>query len=213
MCGPIAFALPIHGKGKWTVLWGGGLYNIGRLITYAVLGIVFGFLGKSLVIAFAQQWLSIGAGIFMILSVLLPKINSTFQIEKFGFVLVSKVKIGITQFFKKKSTNALLVIGLLNGLLPCAMVYIALAGAIAQSSPANGGLFMLLFGLGTLPMMLLTTYIGKFITVQFRNNIQRYLPWLVALIGVIFILRGLNLDIPYISPVIDRVDPEITNCD
>ncbi len=213
MCGPIAFALPLNRSSLGSQFIGGITYNLGRLSTYAILGLFFGLLGKSLVMAGAQRSLSIGAGIIMVLSVLLPKVFKGWNLDSYTFKYIGKLKSVFATMFRKSSMEALFVIGLLNGLLPCAMVYIALAGAMAEGDTLMGGAFMLFFGIGTLPMMLGATYLGGFVSVKFRNKLQKVIPVIILLIGVLFILRGMNLGIHYISPEIERVELEVTQCD
>ena len=213
MCGPIAFALPLNRTNLLTQLAGGLTYNLGRLSTYGVLGLLFGLIGKSLVLAGAQRTLSIGAGVVMILSVLLPKLSSKLNIDSFTFKYIGRLKSMFGQLFKKSSFESLFVIGVLNGLLPCAMVYIALAGAIAEGDALGGLSFMIYFGTGTLPLMFTATLISGFLTMKVRNKLQKSIPYFVFLIGILFILRGMNLGIHYLSPEIDRVDPAVTQCD
>ena len=213
MCGPIAFALPLNRTNLLTQLAGGLTYNLGRLSTYGVLGLLFGLIGKSLVLAGAQRTLSIGAGVVMILSVLLPKLSSKLNIDSFTFKYIGRLKSMFGQLFKKSSFESLFVIGVLNGLLPCAMVYIALAGAIAEGDALGGLSFMIYFGTGTLPLMFTATLISGFLTMKVRNKLQKSIPYFVFLIGILFILRGMNLGIHYLSPKIDRVDPAVTQCD
>jgi hypothetical protein len=80
------------------------------------------------------------------------------------------------------------------------MVYVALFGAIAMQSEGLGVLYMVLFGLGTVPMMSSVIYINSFLTIPTRNKIQKIIPYVAVLIGLLFILRGLGLGIPYVSP-------------
>jgi sulfite exporter TauE/SafE len=61
-------------------------------------------------------------------------------------------------------------------------------------------IFMAMFGLGTLPLLFAVTILGNFISVPIRNKINSFLPILIVIIGILFILRGLNLGIPYLSP-------------
>ncbi len=213
MCGPIAFALPLNRNSLLSQLLGALVYNLGRLTTYGILGLAFGLIGKSLVLAGAQRFLSVSAGIFMILSVVLPKISAAVNIDAFTFKYIGKLKSAFGQLFKKSSLESLFLIGVLNGLLPCAMVYIALAGAVAEGNMLDGMIFMLFFGAGTLPMMYTSSILGSFITLKVRNKLQKLIPIMIFIIGVLFVLRGMNLGIPYVSPAIDRVDPEVTQCD
>lgn len=213
MCGPIAFALPLNRSSVVSQLSGAFVYNFGRITTYGILGLAFGLIGKSLVMAGAQRFLSIAAGVFMILSVVLPKLFSSVNIDSFTFRYIGKLKSAFGQLFKKSSFESLFLLGILNGLLPCAMVYIALAGAIAEGNMVDGMVFMLFFGLGTLPMMYSSSILGGFITLKLRNKLQKLIPFMILLIGILFVLRGMDLGIPYVSPQIDRVDPAVTQCD
>lgn len=201
MCGPIALAIPLKTDSWLARIFGGILYNLGRAVTYAVMGAVFGLLGRGLVLSGFQQWISIIMGAIMILSVITPSIyKNRFNADKGIFSFVGKVKMSLGKLFTQRSYGSLLLIGLLNGLLPCGLVYFAIAGAIATGSAANGSLFMFIFGLGTLPMMLAISLIGNLITLELRKKVTKLIPYAIVFIGVLFILRGLSLGIPYLSP-------------
>src|SRR5699024_2937069 len=116
------------------------------------------------------------------------------------FRLISKVKSALGRQLKKKTSKTFFSIGFLNGFLPCGLVYVAIFGAIASGSIAGGGLYMAAFGLGTVPLMTGAIYLGNFLGVQARQKIRQLIPVLVILIGILFILRGIGLGIPYISP-------------
>jgi sulfite exporter TauE/SafE len=201
MCGPIAMMLPVErnnpAKKATQIL----TYHIGRLFAYATIGFIFGLLGKGFFMAGIQQRLSILIGIAMIAVFLVPeKVFAKYNFSKPVYQLISKVKTTLGAQFKNKSYSSLFTIGLLNGFLPCGLVYVALFGAIAMQSPILGVVYMILFGLGTVPMMSSVVYINSFITVSFRNKIQKVIPFVGVLIGVLFIMRGLGLGIPYVSP-------------
>lgn len=201
MCGPIALALP-SGKGRMKFITGRLLYNLGRVVTYTIIGALFGLLGLSLSMAGFQQWLSIVTGVVMILMVLLPiryaqKLNLPW-LSQFNRWLKQR----FSYFFKKSNWYSHFFIGLFNGLLPCGLVYVALAAAIASGSIVDGMLYMGLFGLGTMPLMLAVALAGNIVKISWRNKISRLVPYFVTLLGLLFILRGLNLGIPYLSPEI-----------
>ena len=128
------------------------------------------------------------------------KIFARYNFSKPVFRLISKIKTTLGSQFKNKSYTSLFTIGLLNGFLPCGMVYVALFGAIAMQSASFGVLYMILFGLGTVPMMSSVVYFNSFLTIPIRNKIQKVIPYVAVIIGVLFILRGLGLGIPYVSP-------------
>jgi uncharacterized protein len=201
MCGPIAVALPV-GKGSgWQFVTGRFLYNGGRIITYAGLGLVAGAFGQSLQLVGIQQLVSIVAGILIFILAVVPALisrplgNIVF-IQKFLFW----VRKTFARYYQKQNLVSLLVVGMLNGLLPCGFVYIALAGAIAMKTLPLAMTYMALFGLGTLPMMLLVSLSGKLIKPQTRFFFKRAVPYMACVIAVMFIMRGMNLGIPYLSP-------------
>jgi sulfite exporter TauE/SafE len=110
------------------------------------------------------------------------------------------VKSALGKELKKKSPDTFLTIGFLNGFLPCGLVYMAIFGAIASGNALQGSLYMAFFGLGTVPLMTSAIYLGNFLNAQVRQRIRRAIPVFVVLIGCLFIVRGLGLGIPYISP-------------
>ena len=137
----------------------------------------------------------------MILVILIPeRAFAKYNFSKPVFNLISKIKTKLGSQFKNKSYKSLFTIGLLNGFLPCGMVYVALFGAIAMQSAGFGVLYMVLFGLGTVPLMSSVVYLNSFLTIPIRNKIQKAIPYVAVIIGVLFILRGLGLGIPYVSP-------------
>jgi sulfite exporter TauE/SafE len=201
MCGPIAMMLPVDHANATRKAIQVMTYHFGRLTAYATIGLIFGALGKGFFLAGMQQQLSIAIGILMIVFILVPERKlAQYNFSKPIYKVISKVKTALGKQFKNKSYSSLFTIGLLNGFLPCGMVYVALFGAIAMQSVTYGVLYMLLFGLGTLPLMSLVIYVHSFITPTFRNRIQNFIPYLAVCIGCLFILRGLGLGIPYLSP-------------
>lgn len=201
MCGPIAIMLPVDRSNQAKKVTQIISYHLGRLTAYGTIGLLFGILGKGFYLAGVQQNLSLFIGIAMIMVLLIPeKIVAQYNFSKPVFKLISKVKSALGSQFKKKSYKSLFTIGLLNGFLPCGMVYVALFGAIAMQSALFGTYYMLLFGLGTVPMMSSVVYLNSLMTISFRNRIQKIIPFVGVVIGILFILRGLGIGIPYISP-------------
>ena len=201
MCGPLALALPHAGSSKPEMITGAVLYNAGRAVSYAIMGAILGMLGATVKLAGYQQALSVTTGMILLLSVLLPSqiknklffaapLNTGFSWLKFFF----------QKFMRMRTYPSLFAIGLINGLLPCGLVYIALAGAVVTSDILYGAVYMALFGLGTLPMMLLISMAGHLMKVNWRQKLLRLMPIGVGVISILLILRGLSLGIPYISP-------------
>lgn len=207
MCGPIAVAIPLH-RDNWLIrVTGGLLYNSGRIITYGILGALFGLLGRGIHLAGLQQWASIGLGIIMILSVLFPvlfreKINLDRVFSGYSSRLIGRFRV----LFGRRSLGNLLFIGLLNGLLPCGLVYMAIAGAINTNQVVTGIAFMIAFGIGTTPALLLISLAGNVITSKFRRRASRVIPAFIVILGILFILRGMSLGIPYVSPKSEKLE-------
>lgn len=201
MCGPIAFMLPVDRSNSFKKVSQIAIYHFGRLLSYSLIGLVFGLLGKSFYLFGIQQQLSIIIGILMIIIVILPhKVIGKYNLSKPLYRIISKVKSSLGKALKKKTADTFLTIGFLNGFLPCGLVYMAVFGAIATGSLLEGSLYMLLFGLGTIPLMTTAIYLGKFLNSTIKQRIQKAIPVFVVIIGVLFILRGLGLGIPYVSP-------------
>lgn len=201
MCGPIAMMLPLERNNPTKKVFQVLVYHFGRLTAYGTLGLVFGLLGKGLYLAGFQQQMSIFVGIVMIAVVLIPeKIFARYNFSKPIYRIISKVKSSLGSQFKKKSPDAIFMIGLLNGFLPCGLVYAALFGAIAMQNEFYGIAYMLLYGLGTIPMMSAVVYMSNMLTNPMRGKIQKLIPIVAVCIGTLFILRGLGLGIPYVSP-------------
>lgn len=210
MCGPIAFVLPVDRTNNFKKVTQITLYHIGRLLTYSIIGLVFGIIGKGFYLFGFQQQLSIVIGITMIVVVLIP--YNTFNKYNFSkpiYKIISKVKSSLGAALKRKSPDTFLTIGFLNGFLPCGLVYMAVFGAIASGNALEGSLYMAIFGLGTIPLMTTAIYFSNFLKGTLRQKIQKAIPVFVVLIGALFILRGLGLGIPYLSPA--PVSDVITN--
>ncbi len=209
MCGPIAIALPVPNSHNLSFVTGRLLYNLGRVTTYSFLGAVFGLLGSRIIISGFQQSVSIALGIAIVIAVLIPpkykaKISQHNLVKK----ITSPLKLGISDLFKRGTFSAMFLIGILNGFLPCGLVYVALAGAIASGDAISGTAVMILFGLGTVPTMFAATIFGKFINLNIRRKVSRAIPVFALVLGVLFILRGMGLGIPYISP---KISAQVVN--
>ena len=201
MCGPIAFLLPLDRSNTGRRYLQLGLYHIGRLLTYGLLGVLFGLLGKSFYFFGFQQQLSIIVGAIMILFVIIPqRWLAGYTLSKPIYQIISKLKSSLGDQLKKRSPDTFFTIGFLNGFLPCGLVYMAVFGAIATGGLWEGSSYMFVFGLGTVPLMTTTVYLGNFLKGKVREKIRRLVPVFVVVVGFIFILRGLGLGIPYVSP-------------
>ena len=201
MCGPIAFMLPVDRSNSTKKIIQISIYHFGRILAYSLIGLVFGLVGKSLYIFGLQQQLSIVIGILMIVVVLIPvQTFNKYNFSKPVYRIISKVKSALGKALKKKTADTFLTIGFLNGFLPCGLVYMAVFASITTANALQGSLYMMLFGLGTIPLMTTAIYLGKFLNDTIKQRIQKAIPVFVVIIGLLFIIRGLGLGIPYLSP-------------
>ncbi|GAB2463919.1 membrane protein [Hymenobacter qilianensis] len=201
MCGAIALSLPGAAGPNWRYVAGRVLYNLGRVTTYASLGAVAGLLGRGLQLAGWQQSLSLLSGGLILVLVVAPEhwLSKAAALLKLDGVL-ARVKSQLVYFYQQPSLSAFYITGLLNGLLPCGMVYLALAGALSVPGIAGAAGYMALFGLGTLPLMLALSLSGQLVPFVWRGRMRRAVPIMATCLALLFIVRGLSLGIPYLSP-------------
>ena len=204
MCGPIALALPVHNANYFNRILGALSYNFGRAITYALLGTLVGLFGQGLNWMGLQQIVSIVLGISILLYYIIPDFFSGSKINQLYSKQVYRLKNTFNPFLKKRNVSALFIIGILNGLLPCGLVYTALVASLVLSGVQQAASFMFFFGMGTLPLMLSIIILKDWITIKFQSRINKFLPTLMIIMAVLFIFRGLNLGIPYVSPKINK---------
>jgi len=197
MCGPLALALPHAGHRPVSYFAGRAAYNLGRVVTYCVLGLVFGLLGKTLLLAGVQRWLSIALGVALLIGLFASRKLALWRPIS---AWVEQLKSGMSALLRRRSFDALLVLGLLNGFLPCGLVYVACAGATATGGLFSGALYMFAFGAGTVPMMLAISLSGKLVPISLRLKLLKAVPIAVFLLAFLLILRGMSLGIPYVSP-------------
>lgn len=197
MCGPIACALPVRAGGRWAVAGNALLYNLGRTLTYSLLGGVIGLAGRGLYLAGFQQIMSVALGV-MLLLIALFSINVEANLLRLPHLqrLVFQLKCQLARLLKNRSVNAAFFIGLLNGLLPCGLVYMAVVGALTTGGVGSGMAYMALFGLGTLPLMLATGLAGNFAGLRFRKALRRAYPAFLIFFAILFLFRGLNFNLP-----------------
>ena len=206
MCGPIALSLGLSAENKLKFSIRNLTYQFGRITTYTILGAFLGIIGESFSFAGLQSYLSIAIGALMIVMVLIPQFyeNGATSLKPINKVMF-QVKMLLGKYLIKKDTKSLYIVGVLNGLLPCGTVYATLTAAIAMGSVFKSASFMFFFGLGTLPLMFATVLFGNFLSVKQRQTILKILPIITIILGILFILRGLELNIPYISPSPDAL--------
>ena len=216
MCGPLVLKMPFNNKNG--VVYSRLLsYHLGKITTYAFLGLITGLLGDALRFFFVQQWISIAAGVILLIVFFGPKVLKRYSTPRFSTTWNNQVVLRMRKLLQPNNQQLMPIrifsLGLVNGLLPCGLVYMAVFGAIATTNILASSLYMFIFGLGTIPLMTAVVYLGNFTKGNFRRSIQKAIPIVVVFIGVLFVLRGLGLGIPYVSPLpINEVTSTLEGC-
>lgn len=199
MCGPIALSFNMQGKGNAVI--NALLYNASRIFAYALIGMLIGSLGVTFHYVGLQQVAAISMGVMILIIALITWLGAASTVK---LPLIKEytnfIQRKIAQAFKSSSPSRVVALGFFNGLLPCGLVYLAVAGAIASGNTFVGAAYMIIFGLGTLPLMFIFSAFGNWLGFRQRLFIRKYLPVFSITIAILLILRGLNLGIPYVSP-------------
>jgi sulfite exporter TauE/SafE len=209
MCAPLLAAVQQR-NGRWSSAF---FHHGGRLLTYMIFGAVAGTIGQSVAWMGAQQLFSIAIGTLIVLVVLAYPFTAHFSsLER----AMGKWSIRFSSWshslgWSQPRTRVLL--GVANGLLPCGLVYLGVAGAANTFTPWDGALFMAAFGLGTLPALIVGTRLISQLSPVFRGRFRKLIPAAMMVVGLLLIVRGLNLDVPYLSPHVSSESTEITACD
>lgn len=209
MCGPLMLAVPLEHTARRRAIGQTLTYQAGRIGMYALLGLLFGLLGKGVALAGFQQGLSVLAG-----AILLAAAFFAVEWERAALTLPGMrpftrwVQTRIGSLMRAYPGGATLGIGMLNGLLPCGLVYAAVAGAISTASGWEGSLFMALFGLGTLPLLLMLVGAGQRFSPLWRRRFRFVQPALLALAGLLILSRGLHLDLSLFESAVPKALPD-----
>jgi len=199
MCGPLMLSLPLQKASLFKSAMQLLLYQLGRILIYTLLGVLVGWIGNSFTVFANQEILSLTIGLLLVIFTILhlsghqlKGLNNLQQqiITPLSRLMGKFYGLPIWGFFA----------GLLNGLLPCGMVYLALATALNTASLQGGANFMFLFGLGTMPLMLMISLGGIYLKKYISFNTQKLVPYFMLFMGALLILRSADLGIPFLSP-------------
>jgi sulfite exporter TauE/SafE len=200
MCGPLAFAVPTAANNRLAFIWDKFVYQAGRIVSYTALGLIIGTLGKQLWLLGLQQGISIASGVLILAAAASRLLKLSFVktgVENRFFTAINRMVI-----YAVNKRWGHIFIGMLNGLLPCGFVYLALVGALNTTSATMAAQYMFWFGLGTLPLMFIAAASTGFINLKLRRKLNAIVPYFMVFLGSWFVLRGLSLDIPYLSPLV-----------
>lgn len=199
MCGPLMLSLPIQKTSYLKSAFQLLLYQFGRVLVYTLMGVLVGWVGSSFTIFANQQTLSLIIGIVLVVFVMLQ--FSGFyskSLNNIQYQMVAPISKMMGKLFGLPLWG--FFAGLLNGLIPCGMVYLALATALNSATIQGGATFMFLFGLGTTPLMLMISLGGIYLKRYIKFDTRRLIPYFMLFIGILFIMRSADLGIPFLSP-------------
>lgn len=201
MCGPIALSMGLTKKQATNFYLQNLTYQFGRIATYSLLGAILGIVGQGFQMVGFQQYLTIGVGVILIMMAIFSFGGKDFA-SKIPFLstFLLKVKLNLSKLLQKADYRSRFATGILNGFLPCGMVYMALTASLAAGGIWQSAVFMSLFGLGTLPFMFFVVLLGNLMTTALRIKILKFVPVMMIILGGLFIVRGLEIGIPYLSP-------------
>lgn len=209
MCGPIMLVLPFQAYSGVKKAIAIGLYHAGRISVYALLAVVLHSF-RGLFNPHMQQYISIAMGILLLLIGIISFLpNHTLR---FNLPWAAYVKKQIGNVIGKPGLGALTLSGVLNGLLPCGLVYMALSATVAAGTALQAAGQMYAFGLGTVPMLVSITVLKSRISFLRGGQLKKLVPVMMFVFGCLFVLRGMNLGVPYLSPKVEVEKHEIKSC-
>jgi len=197
MCGPLVMLFPLNGTSKVLGLINSLVYQLGRVLVYVLLGLLFGAVFQIVDLKYFERYFSIGIGM-LFFALWVREVSNKTESTQNSFQSIILNLFG--KVLQLKSVFGMFLGGMMNGLLPCGLVYGALLAAFGTGTTQGSMIFMLGFGLATIPSMILLSFFKNAITMKFRQKLGKMLPWWLLILGIWFILRGLNLGIPFISP-------------
>jgi sulfite exporter TauE/SafE len=206
MCGPLVLALPTRELSHARRVLAGLSYHGGRILVYTLAGAFFGVFGRGIYLAGWQQQFSILLGVGIVLFALFDRFRPR------RFLLLAPLQQAISRLWNAPGRAKFFLLGMANGLLPCGMVYLAIAGALTRSQVLESAGFMACFGFGTLPLLLVLQYTGQRLGLPVRAQLRRVIPAITILVGLLLILRGLDLGIPLLSPALAGAPGRVISC-
>lgn len=188
MCGGIMLSQTVgnESKNKLEAMKPSLLYNAGRVISYTILGGIIGAVGSVFSLSFkSKAAVQIIAGIFMIMM----------GLNMSGFSLFRKLQIKMPKSFcsLKSKAGSPFVVGLLNGFMPCGPLQTMQIFALGTGSPVKGALSMLVFSLGTVPLMLTFGALSGILSKGYTKRILKLSGVMIIVLGLIMGNRGLSI--------------------
>jgi sulfite exporter TauE/SafE len=206
MCGPLALMV---GTGKRNPRLSAILYHTSRAIAYSLLGIFVGLIFQWVDIRPYQQQFSLGIGLLFLLAWVFSKLQfSIMSIQLLNFKFLNE----LPNLLTADNSVSMILGGLINGLLPCGLVYSALIASLSTGYTLSASVFMLGFGISTIPMMMIVSLISLPLKMKMSRLFSLITNWWLLIMAVIFLLRGAGIGIPLISPDFGSANPQENCC-
>lgn len=208
MCGPLILMMPFKSGENSSTALNLTVYFVSKSVLYGVIGLVIGLFGLGIRGIMGQYLLSLVAGSFILGVTLWPVLNR-------WLALPSKLHLKMVDWYNRLNTRPrwyyFIVLGVFNALLPCVMIWVAAGASAVTADPVKGFLFMSIFGLGTAPALIAAFLSQSIIKRKLRLGLQRTSKIIAFVLGIVLLMRGLNLNIPHShSPVMNQVSKLIT---
>lgn len=190
MCGPLTLMM----MGSRRTFSSFVLYHAGRIMVYVLLGLILGIIGHSIQLMELQKVITIVLGAALILLYGIPKFRNRLESWYYNSWFNKQIRKVLSRQLSIK--KRWMLSGAANGFLPCGLTYVAAAGAIVLPSYTEAALFMIVFGLGTIPALALFTITGASLATRFKRFIPNTISLIAILSGSLLLLRGLLMTLP-----------------
>lgn len=197
MCGPIVWVMPFQAFKGFKKMLALGLYHTGRISVYAALAVILHSF-RGLFDPKIQQYISLVLGASLLIIGMLSFIPN--HSLKFKLPWADFIKKQLGKVIGNAALGTIAAAGVLNGLLPCGLVYMALSASMVAGTAVQSAAMMYVFGAGTLPMLISISLLKTKLTFLRTTHVRKLVPIVVFAFGCLFVLRGMNLGIPYLSP-------------
>lgn len=207
MCGNFVLTFAINGehsaKSKFSAILPHLYYNGAKLISYSVVGAAAGLVGSAINLGKYQGGVNIVAGMFMVLMAL-NMMNLHPALRVFSFRMPRKLSAKLFKSAAQADTFAPAVFGLFNGIMPCGPLQAMVIYAASSGGPIQGSMTMLVFGLGTVPLMLTYGTFASTLAKKYKGQMALAGALIIMILGLVVMNRGLVLsgfkyNIKYVS--------------
>ncbi|MFY0598520.1 MAG: sulfite exporter TauE/SafE family protein [Cyclobacteriaceae bacterium] len=208
MCGPLMISLTTKSGSK--ALGSFLLYHIGRIAVYAAIGVCFGLISSSIRFFEIQKYFSLALGVLLIVVFGFPKIRNRLEGWYYNSLFYQTLKGRFTKLYSSKVKWV--ASGLLNGFLPCGLIYLAAAGALLSHNVWSASSYMIVFGLGTIPALALLG-VSRTLMPTFFKRVSNLTTPIALISGLLLIGRSVLVESPDLNALLQaQISSAIAGC-